>query len=212
MKLKWIFILFFTAFITMTSYAAETVNFGWKLTLQKTLTIQIPSCWDKSIQPPEDADNNQYGEMVFTDQCESNPTGELVRISATNLSTSLAASSGLRNFVEAAGKLLLDRSVETKLSIQSLKGADVEGYYYTLTDKAPKSDEYLYITQGGINLKKDILLFFTYLHHENTPAEMKTFLSALESIKLVGTPLQAPTEGRTKVQKRDAAIQDDVSN
>lgn len=86
----------------------------------------------------------------------------------------------VRAFVERSGRELLNSSVEKKLIVEELRGPEAVGYFYFLTDKAPKSEERKYMTQGAVVLS-DIMLTFTVLSNEKDGAE---HLAALNMLKL----------------------------
>jgi hypothetical protein len=71
----------------------------------------------------------------------------------------------IRKMVEEGGQEALPQAVEDTLAIKKLKGRGGIGYCYNLTDKAPKPDEYKYLTQGIYKLKT-LLMSFTILTNE----------------------------------------------
>lgn len=60
---------------------------------------------------------------------------------------------------------LLKQAVEKEARIDELRGAQVLGYHYSLTDRAPKPGEYKYMTQGML-LSGELLTIFTILYHD----------------------------------------------
>ena len=68
----------------------------------------------------------------------------------------------IRRHVERSGLALLPTAVESTLTLEEIRGRAVIGYYYAFTDKAPKSGEYKYLTQGEVGIG-DLLLSFTIL-------------------------------------------------
>jgi hypothetical protein len=59
---------------------------------------------------------------------------------------------------------LLKRAVEKEVRIEELRGAEVIGYYYSLTDRVPAPGEYKYMTQGMF-VTGELLTIFTILYH-----------------------------------------------
>ena len=84
----------------------------------------------------------------------------------------------IKNLVVNTGQHLLKQSVEKKLTLQEIKGKTSAGYYYILTDKAPKPDEYKYLSQGGIGTG-DLLLVFSILYNDKNSEFPKTSLQIL---------------------------------
>jgi len=147
-----------------------------------SITIKMSRCWKKSTEPSKAA--NHYGTFVFTNQCEPKKPPTTLKIAAGKLNPALVHPRKLRGVVEKIGRKFLPLAAEKALTIKPLKGPQVEGFYYTLTDKTPNPGEYHYMTQGAINLDGQILLLFTYLHHQNDSKRMKKVFSALENITL----------------------------
>lgn len=89
---------------------------------------------------------------------------------------------------EAAGKSIR-RSEEGKADIRVLKGKQTRGYYFSLTDKAPKPGEWKYLTQGVFRIG-DFVGAFSIL--SNDPA-LKVKQRGLEMVRgaiLVRRPAQ----------------------
>lgn len=70
----------------------------------------------------------------------------------------------IKSLIKSKGEDLLSQAVEKDLNIQELRGSSV-GYYFTLTDKAPKPGECKYLTQGGYGVG-DLFLFFSIFTNE----------------------------------------------
>ena len=64
------------------------------------------------------------------------------------------------------------------LIVKELSGPACHGYYFSATDKAPKSGEYAYMTQG-IARTGDILIAFTVLTNDGQEAVVKAALDML---------------------------------
>ncbi len=57
---------------------------------------------------------------------------------------------------------MLPGAVEKEVSVQSFKGIDETGYYFLVTDKAPKPGEYPHAVRAGVGVG-DLLLSVTVL-------------------------------------------------
>jgi hypothetical protein len=82
--------------------------------------------------------------------------------------------------VEQLGSRLLSGATESELRIAEVKGKYSTGYYFLLTDKAPKPGEWKYLVQGRIGVGM-YLLHFTILTHTSNATEI------LQSIKMLST-------------------------
>ncbi|NWG02090.1 MAG: hypothetical protein HXY44_04435 [Syntrophaceae bacterium] len=84
----------------------------------------------------------------------------------------------IRMLVELEGHLILPRAVETKLVVQQMRGVHNVGYFFTLTDKAPKPGEFLYLTRGGMAVGP-LLLSVTILYRVEGSESLKEALTIL---------------------------------
>ena len=88
----------------------------------------------------------------------------------------------LRAFVEKDGQKLLPNTTEGKIVLQEMKGVSHNGYYYSVTDKAPNPGEYRYMTRGAIGVG-NLFLNFTILHRVKDSQAVRDGLSALREAK-----------------------------
>jgi hypothetical protein len=68
----------------------------------------------------------------------------------------------LRALVERQGRALLPKVVERSLQLEELRGEQVRGFHYSLTDRAPKPGEHAHLTQGAASTGS-VALSFTIL-------------------------------------------------
>lgn len=71
---------------------------------------------------------------------------------------------------------------DTDIAILELRGIFGGGYYFSATDKAPRSDEHKYLTQGAMAVD-DLLLTFTVLTDKADSSIVKTALDVLRSAR-----------------------------
>jgi len=90
----------------------------------------------------------------------------------------------VRAMIEKDGQKLLSKTVETKITLQEIKGASSTGYYFLITDKAPEPGEYRYMTRGGIGIG-NLLLSATILHRVKDSESVKEALSMLREARQV---------------------------
>jgi hypothetical protein len=55
----------------------------------------------------------------------------------------------VRALVERRGRALLPTAVEQSVQLEELRGEQVHGFHYSLTDRAPKPGEHAHLTQGA---------------------------------------------------------------
>jgi len=92
------------------------------------------------------------------------------------------ALSEIRATVESSGRRLLRQAIEKKLVILELRGPETIGYFYSLTDRTPKPNEYKYITQGVVRLG-NLKLTFTILSNVKDGPERRTALDVLKTAR-----------------------------
>jgi hypothetical protein len=86
----------------------------------------------------------------------------------------------LRAEVEQAARKLIGASEEGRADIKTLKGEQAEGYYFSLTDKAPKPGEWKYLAQGAFRIG-DLLVAFTILSNDSSQRIREVGLEMMRS-------------------------------
>ena len=85
-----------------------------------------------------------------------------------------------RGDMEKSGREMLSQAVEKTLAIQELRGAQSNGFYYALTDRAPGPGEHKYLIQGSL-LTGPALSVFTILYRSPGMEEVNQVLKALST-------------------------------
>jgi hypothetical protein len=97
----------------------------------------------------------------------------------------------IRPLLEGIGRKQLESSVEKKITLKKIKGAAAAGYSFTLTDRAPKQDEWTYLTQGAVGVG-DLLVSFTILTNSLDSAELRQALHLIESCRQIKSTDEPP--------------------
>jgi len=84
----------------------------------------------------------------------------------------------LKARVQSAANAALKDAVEKEAKVLELRGAQGQGYYYSLTDKAPGPGEFKYLTQGIVPVG-DLTVAFTILHREAASEDKEKALRML---------------------------------
>ena len=159
------------------SYKGQKYRMRYKIPQHGELTLNVPKYWVSEMrQPPDDLQPT----ISFQPQ-----TGVPFKILITAMwnvdkKKSFNSPEAIKSFLEETGNEALSSAVEEKLNLQLLKGTPPQGYYYTLTDKAPKGGEYKYLTQGGIGTG-DLLLVLTILYNDKETEAVKDALEMFSS-------------------------------
>lgn len=86
----------------------------------------------------------------------------------------------VKQMVERAAQDARAQSVEKSLAVKQLKSGAHVGYYFSATDRAPKSDEYKYMTQGMFGLG-EMMLTFTILTNDGYETVVPAALTMIKS-------------------------------
>src|SRR5262249_47507 len=138
----------------------------------RILALVVPEDWTESREP---ARTDAPRTITF-----GPPAGRAFRVHVSVIPQSAERSPDVRAIVERSGRALLASAVEDRLVVEELGGAQVSGFFFRLTDRAPKPDEYTYLIQGALRLA-DLLLTFTVLTNQPDAAEASAALEMLRS-------------------------------
>lgn len=133
---------------------------GWKQSLEGRRVVTL------SLAPATGADFDVKVTPIVS------PDGKVGSMSAEQL----------KGAVENAANNAKSQAVEKSLPIQTLKEGQVEGAYFSATDKAPKPGEFKYLTQG-VMLVKGLPVTFTILTNDDSKAAQEAALSMLRAAR-----------------------------
>lgn len=155
------------------------------------LKLPVPASWvDKVDQPPE----GRPPTITFLPA-----SGESFKILITAMGSpqddkDFNKPQRIQSLMEQRGKELLLTAEETELNLQGLRGPLSWGYYFSLTDKAPKPGEFKYLTQGTLGLG-DLLITFTILTNEK---EAEVIREARAMLRKASQDLPTPSQQITR--------------
>jgi hypothetical protein len=141
---------------------------------RRILALRVPQDWAESRQPLE-------ADAPFTITFGP-PTGGAFQVLVSVIRQS-DQRPDVRAIVERSGRALLASAVEDRLVLEELSGPQVSGYFFKLTDRAPKPNEYKYLIQGVMRLA-DLLLTFTVLSNEPDAPEANAALKMLRAARV----------------------------
>jgi hypothetical protein len=165
-----------------------TLCFGWRISSAQEpasvtfdlpghgkLLLAVPASWNAEIHP-------RAGQVPPTLEL-SQKSGASFHILLTPLwtpssDTPFPTDALVRVRVAKAAKEAEAQSVEQTLSLKELFGKANRGYYFTATDRAPKPDEWKYLTEGIIRIGA-VDLAFSVLTNDGQEATVKNALGML---------------------------------
>lgn len=93
------------------------------------------------------------------------------------------AAGAVKQMVEHAAEDAKSQSIEKSLTVKELRSGAHIGYYFSATDRAPKPDEYKYLTQGMFGLG-EMFITFTILTNDGyenvVPAALTMIKNAVQ--------------------------------
>jgi hypothetical protein len=87
---------------------------------------------------------------------------------------------GLRDAIRDSAERIKPQAVESFLEVRQLNGANGVGYYFSATDRAPRADEFKYMSQGVL-LVGDLTVWFTVLTNDGQDTVAVEALTILQT-------------------------------
>lgn len=138
--------------------------------------INVPRSWHEEIRRPPD---NLPPTIVFTPR-----SGSAFQILITPLYTMKGDIQpfidGVKPEVAHALEVAKSTALEKDVAIEELAGMSASGYYFSVTDKAPKPNEYKFMTQGVLRVGS-LAPIFTILTNDDTKSIAEDGLAVMKS-------------------------------
>ena len=144
-----------------------------------TLELNVPTSWKGKMHKPQE---NMPPTIIFDPAKGGDFEVMITVLWGKTGDQGFNSQDNVRTLVEKEGQRLLPNTVETKIVLQEIRGVDHTGFYFIVTDKAPDSGEYRYMTHGAIGVG-NLLLSATILHRVKESESVRDALSALREAK-----------------------------
>ncbi len=95
----------------------------------------------------------------------------------------------LRKQVESMAKIAQEQSVEKTIELAELKSDTVTGFSFSITDRAPKPDEFKYLSSGVVRVS-DAMMTFTILTNDGQQDVVQKAFAMIRSAKGVATEIR----------------------
>lgn len=140
------------------------------------LILGVPDSWKQNVRQP-------LGDLPPTITL-SPEKGDEFKVLITPLwspkkDTTFNRPDKVRKLIDSELRGMLHGSVEQYVVIQEFKGAYGIGYYFLVTDKAPKLGEYPYVVRAGVGVG-DLLLSVTILSRSKNNIGITSTIKALQ--------------------------------
>jgi hypothetical protein len=141
------------------------------------LWLAVPPTWNQKFEAPD----SKTPPSVWLQQRQG-PTFNvfITPLTGTPMAAAIADPNKLRAMVTSVSRDALAQSVEMNIQVHELSSPDVHGYYFSATDRAPKPDEWKYLTQGMITVNGTPFAF-TILTNDGQEVIAKTALELIRT-------------------------------
>ncbi|MBI1368795.1 MAG: hypothetical protein GC162_09105 [Planctomycetes bacterium] len=174
---RW-FIVMFCFFAAIALAADEGVK-EYEVPNHGSLKLAPPKTWKQAIRPAPP------GLPVGPTVEFSDPAGKDFKVLISivpdfNGNPDFNSPASLKAMVEKLKAHFLPGAKEKDVQIMELKGPHMVGYYFMVTDKAPKPGEYECMTTAALGVG-DLLLPVTILHHAPDTPDRQAALTMLKN-------------------------------
>ena len=108
----------------------------------------------------------------------------------------------IRSLVLGTEQDLLNSAVEDEIQLSSFNVNEGAGFYYSITDKQPKPDEYKYRTQGRVRFG-EISGSFTVLHNDESMKQNSLWVGVLKTLQYNHEEVPSSHFDKLKLTSRD---------
>ena len=139
--------------------AADTDNRRYTLPDHGSLQLKVPTLWKEETAQDRD---RLFPTIVFTGKSEAPFDVVLMPIWPTEKGAPNPDHEALQRLVQRAAQGIKSQAVEKTTEVLEFEGAAGVGYYFSVTDHAPKPGEYKHMTQGILPVGILMLPFTVY--------------------------------------------------
>lgn len=139
--------------------AADTDSRRYALPDHGSLELKVPTFWKEELEQDRD---RLFPTIVFTAKSGAPFGVALMPIWPTEKGAPNPDRDALQRLVQRAAEGIKPQAVEKTIEVLEFEGAAGVGYYFSVTDHAPKPGEYKYMTQGILPVGVLMLPFTVY--------------------------------------------------
>lgn len=164
-----------------------TVEKRYRLPEHGYLQMTLPDAWQDELQQPPGV----LPPTIEFRARQGNPFAVLVTpIWPARADVPPSTKESIRRSVEEAAAAVKDHAVERTIKLVEFSGASGPGFYFSVTDPAPKPGEYRFMTQGMVKVG-GLLLTFTILTNDGGAQTTRDALAAIRSAAHIGASASA---------------------
>lgn len=176
-----LFLCLTTAFLTAAQNASADQRHSFELPEHGKLILVVPDTWKQAVRQPS-------GDLPPTITL-SPATEDEFQILITPLwslkkDPTFNQPAKVRNLIDNDLRVMSSSAVEKQVVLQEFKGDYGIGYYFLLTDKAPRPGAFPYVVRAGVAVG-DLLLSVTVLCRSKTSEGFLTIIKALQKARQI---------------------------
>ncbi len=160
----------------------QFVRVSYGISKEGLFRLTMPNSWYDEIKPG--SANRPLIDIILTPGAEGSGQILVSVVWSRRNEVQFKHPRDVRRYVEAMGRKVLSQAVEKALTVRVLQRGSSRGYYFNLTDRAPKPGEYKYLTQGCYHEGKYLVLF-TMLSNTHNDPKVRAALDMLSGSELV---------------------------
>jgi hypothetical protein len=163
-------------FFVTAATAEETSLRRYPLADHSSIQLNVPASWkDEVRQPPKGLPPTIW----FGPQTGASFKALVTPLWPRKKDVPPASADKIRQLVHQEARRVKPVAVEKTIAIKELKGSSSIGYYFSVTDRAPKKGEYKYMTQGIIRIG-EVLTTFTILTNDGQESIVSEAIAMLK--------------------------------
>lgn len=123
------------------------------------LLLQVPEAWKDELYQPA---NNRPPTVIITPM-NTAPFKVMINVATVTPEVMQALDAEtLRQMAESAAINATAHTLEKSLAVKELTGPALQGFYFSASEKAPRENDFLFMTQGIARLENMMLVFSIY--------------------------------------------------
>ena len=156
----------------------KNVSFrSYDLQKRGALELSVPRTWNDQLEPAKK--KGAPPSIIFSSDAGTDFNVRITPLWSTS-STPEPDINAIRRAMTVAAEDAKSVSVESDIALQPIEGTAGSGYYFNVTDRAPKPGEFKFMTQGMLQVGK-LVLGFTILSNDAADAAVAQAITVLKT-------------------------------
>ena len=161
---------------------AEPTGFRtYQLQGHGALQLAVPRSWNDQMRQLKAEDPPM---ILFTPEKGYGFNMQVTPLWSSKPGATLPSADEIRRTVTRAANDAQFQAADTAIQVKEIQGAAGTGYYFSITDRAPKPEEFKYMTQGMVAVG-ELVLSFTVLSNDGAEPAVADALKMLKGARQV---------------------------